>query len=69
MTGMRFMPKGYGGERRDPDRVKRDGWRDQGVLAVSINDERLSWPERELVRQLGDKLNGKLPAVREVGHG
>ena len=45
MTGMRFMPKGYGGERRDPNRVKRDGWRDQGVLGISINDERLSWPE------------------------
>jgi hypothetical protein len=60
---MRLMPKGYGGERRDPDRVKRDGWRDQGVLAVSINDERLSWPEKELVRQLGDKLYG--PRHRE----
>jgi hypothetical protein len=63
MTGMRLMPKGYGGERRDPDRVKRDGWRDQGVLAVSINDERLSWPEKELVQQLGDKLYG--PRHRE----
>ena len=62
MTGMRFMPKGYGGERRDPDRVKRDGWRDQGVLAVSVDDERLSWPERELVRQLGEKLYGRLPS-------
>jgi len=61
MTGMRFMPKGYGGERRDPNRVKRDGWRDQGVLAVSINDERLSWPEKELVRQLGDRLYGPRP--------
>ena len=30
--------------------------------------ERLTWPERELVRQLGEKLYGKLPAVREVQH-
>lgn len=29
------------------------------ILVVSLDDERLSWPERELVRQLGDKLNGK----------
>lgn len=56
MKTMRWHPPGYGGERRDPDRVKRDGWRDQGVLAISIDDERLSWPEKELVRQLGDKL-------------
>lgn len=69
MTGMRFMPKGYGGERRDPDRVKRDGWRDQGVLAVSIDDERLSWPEKELVRQLGDRLYGPRPSEAEARDG
>lgn len=61
---MRWHPPGCGGERRDADRVKRDGWRDQGVLAVSIDDERLSWPERELVRQLGEKLYG--PRNREA---
>jgi len=64
MKTMRWHPPGYGGERRDPDRVKRDGWRDQGVLVVSLYDERLSWPERELVRQLGDKLYG--PRNREA---
>lgn len=47
MIGMRSTPKGYGGERRDPDRVKRDGWKEQGVLAVSIDDDRLGWAERE----------------------
>lgn len=67
--GMRFTPKGYGGNRRDPDQVKRDGWHDQHMLAVSLDDHRLTWPERELVRQLGEKLYGKLPAVREVRHG
>ncbi|WP_456238784.1 hypothetical protein [Salibaculum griseiflavum] len=69
MTGMQFTPKGYGGHRRDPQQVKREGWREQGVLAVSVDDERLTWPERELVRQLGEKLYGKLPAVREVRNG
>jgi hypothetical protein len=56
---MRWHPRGYGGERRSPERVKRDGWHEQGLLAVSVEDERLTWPERELVRQLGDKLYGK----------
>jgi len=59
MTVMRYAPKGYGGQRRDPEAVKRDGWRDQGLLAVSIEDHRLTWLERELVRQLGEKLYGK----------
>jgi hypothetical protein len=67
--GMRFTPKGYGGYRRDPEQVKRDGWQEQQMLAVSLDDHRLTWPERELVRQLGEKLYGKLPAVREVRNG
>jgi len=67
--GMQYTLKGYGGTRRDPEKVKRDGWQEQHMLAVSLNDHRLTWPERELVRQLGEKLYGKLPAVREVRHG
>jgi hypothetical protein len=50
---MRWHPQGYGGRRRSPDEIKREGWRKQGVLVVDTNDDRLSWPERELIRQLG----------------
>jgi hypothetical protein len=69
MTGMRFTPKGYGGRRRDPERVKREGWLEQGLLAVSVDDARLSWPERELVEQLGTRLYGPRPETREARHG
>lgn len=65
---MRFLPKGYGGQRRSPDEVKRDGWREQGLLAVSVNDQRLTWPERELVEQLGTRLYGPRPA-EDLRHG
>lgn len=65
---MRFYPKGYGGQRRSPEEVKRDGWREQGMLAVSVEDHRLTWPERELVEQLGTKLYGPRPNG-EVRHG
>jgi hypothetical protein len=58
---MRRFPKGYGGTRRDPEQVKQDGWREQGVLVVAVSDNRLTWPERELVRQLGAKLYGARP--------
>jgi hypothetical protein len=60
---MRWFPRGYGGERRPPEDIKREGWRDQGVLVVSDADPRLSWPERELVRQLGTKLYGQRKSV------
>lgn len=43
----------------DYEAVKRNGYHDQGVLVVDVNDPRLTWPERELVRQLGEKLYGK----------
>jgi hypothetical protein len=66
MNGMRFTPPGYGGHRRSPDQVKKDGWREQGVLAVAVDDERLSWPERELVSQLGEKLYGKREETANV---
>lgn len=67
MTGMRFTPKGYGGHRRDAEQVRRDGWQEQQMLAVSLDDHRLTWPERELVRQLGERLYGK--REREARHG
>jgi hypothetical protein len=56
---MRFFPRGYGGKRRPPDEIKRDGWVAQGILVVNAADPRLSWPEQELVRQLGTKLYGE----------
>jgi hypothetical protein len=36
---------------------------------VSIDDPRLTWPERELVRQLGEKLYGPRVAEREAANG
>jgi len=66
---MSYYPKGYGGQRRDPDQVKREGWKEQGLLAVTVDDQRLTWPERELIRQLGEKLYGKRPEGQGVRHG
>ena len=63
---MRWHPPGFGGKRRGPERVKRDGWHEQGLLAVSVDDDRLTWPEREVVRQLGEKLYGKREETVDV---
>ena len=59
---MKWHPRGFGGTRRDAEQVKREGWQEQGVLVVAENDQRLTWPERELIRQLGRKLYGSQPA-------
>ena len=42
----------------DPEQVKRDGWRDQKILVVKQDDDRLNWLERETIRQIGEKLYG-----------
>jgi hypothetical protein len=63
---MKWYPRGYGGERRPADSVKRDGWLEQGLLAVSVDDQRLTWVERELVKQLGEKLYGRCRLSKEV---
>ena len=56
---MRWLPKGYGGARRAPEEVKREGWHELGVLVINEDDDRLSWPERQLIRQLGERLFGR----------
>ena len=63
---MRWVPRGYGGQGRSPEEVKREGWREQRVLAVSLDDDRLTWPERELIRQLGEKLYGDSDQAKEA---
>jgi len=57
---MRWIPRGYGGERRPPEKVKEDGWREQGLLAVSVDDRRLNWPEREFIRQIGENCTASV---------
>ena len=61
---MRFTPKGYGGDRRAPDQAQARRLEGTRLLAVAVDDDRLTWPERELVRQLGEKLYGKRPEAR-----
>ena len=43
----------------DPEAEKRTGWRQHGILVVAEQDPRLSWSEKELIRQLGAKLYGR----------
>jgi hypothetical protein len=54
------------GDRPSPEHIKRSGWRDQNILVVSADDDRLSWSERELLRQIGEKLYGKREEARNA---
>jgi hypothetical protein len=56
---MRSFPHSFGSPRVPVDDIKREGWCQQGILVVSIADSRLTWPEKEFLCQLGEKLYGK----------
>ncbi len=47
------------GSRTDSEFVRKRGWLDQGILVVSENDYRLTWDQREMLRQIGRKLYGQ----------
>lgn len=40
----------------DAEKIKREAFNNDGILVVKIDDERLSWPEKELIKQIGDKI-------------
>lgn len=42
---------------RDGEQLRRDGWRN-GILAVSVSDQRLTTLEREAIRAIGERLYG-----------
>jgi hypothetical protein len=43
---------------RDPEQIKRKGWREQRILVVSADDQRLDGPERRFVEALANRLYG-----------
>lgn len=49
-------------EPTDLEAIKRAGWRNQGILVVSVSDRRLDWVERELLQRIGERLYGRLGA-------
>jgi len=40
----------------DAEKIKREGWNNNGILVVTLDDERLNWAEKELIKQIGDKI-------------
>ncbi len=46
----------------DVEATKRQGWREQHILVISDDDERLDFMERQLIRSIGERLYGQ-------GHG
>jgi hypothetical protein len=52
----------------DVEATKRQGWRDQHILVISDEDERLDFLERQLIRSIGERLYGQAH-LKGGGHG
>ena len=42
----------------DVEATKRQGWREQHILVIAHDDERLDFLERQLIRSIGERLYG-----------
>jgi hypothetical protein len=40
----------------DAEKIKREAFNNDRILVIKLDDERLSWPEKELIKQIGDKI-------------
>lgn len=45
--------------RQDAEAIKRDGWRNRKILVVSLEDTRLDFVMRAMVKQIGEALYGR----------
>ena len=45
------------GTQRDGEQLRRDGWKN-GILAISVSDQRLTTMEREAILSIGERLYG-----------
>ncbi len=52
----------------DVEATKRQGWREQHILVISHDDERLDFLERQLIRSIGERLYGQAH-LKGGGHG
>jgi hypothetical protein len=52
----------------DVEAAKRQGWREQHILVISHDDERLDFLERQLIRSIGERLYGQAH-LKGGGHG
>ncbi|MBF0590254.1 MAG: hypothetical protein HQL53_14125 [Magnetococcales bacterium] len=71
MTGAPKHPKSplgrIQGSTINAEATKIYGWNRHKILVVAQDDDRLSWEEQEVIRQVGEKLYGR-PARQGVGH-
>lgn len=58
MSGLRSNFGAFQPNNTDAEQIKRDGWNEQRILVVAVNDERLDFVDREFISRIGERLYG-----------
>lgn len=40
----------------DTEKIKYEAFNNDGILVVKVDDERLSWPEKEIIKEIGKRI-------------
>ena len=62
MTGpvpLRSQLSRYHSNRRDPEQVAREGWKETGIAVLNVEDPRLDDWERQAVMNMANRLYGE----------
>ncbi|PCI51930.1 MAG: hypothetical protein COB49_00570 [Alphaproteobacteria bacterium] len=59
MISIRTSTQGLATTRRSEEQVKADGWHGVGVLAIHMDDDRLTDFERQFLENLGTEFYGE----------
>ena len=43
-------------KKMDLEKIKKQGWNKDKILVINVEDDRLSWPEREILKQIGNRI-------------
>jgi hypothetical protein len=69
MTACGSRPRAMAAAAAIPSRSSARAGASRACSPSRLDDDRLTWPERELVRQLGERLYGKRPETKEADDG
>lgn len=65
MTYQGYRSPNRGPNSIDFDAIKKNAFHDQDILVVNINDTKLPWQDRELLKGIGERLYGKKSRARD----
>lgn len=62
-----YVVSGFFQNSRDTEFVKRNAFHEHGMLVIDLNDDRIGWDERQVLKNIGEKLFGRATSAPRRG--